>query len=113
VTPEEEPGGIIGYRLTAVEKGITSCAQGLADLRKHIDDRFEALGTRMGSLEYIRKDVYDVRHEELRAMLREEIEARKSADESNHSLAMWSLGSLITAIGLVSILIGVLRLVAS
>lgn len=111
--PEDQPGGIFAYRLDSMEKHMAAIEVMLADFRRHVDERFERTDGRIGTLEFVRKDVYDVRHEELRSMLREEIEARKLADEANHSLAMWSLGSLITVIGLVSILLGVIKVFVS
>ena len=94
--PDDTPGnGVTTYRLTQIEKRLEG-------IEAQMNARLDAVQGSIASLAFVRKDVYESEHRALADKV-----------DSAHSLAMWALGTTITIIGLVSVLIGILKLVAS
>lgn len=95
MAPEEADGPrFIAYRLEQLEKRIDS-------LQNHFDGRLDSVQGSIGTLQFLRKDVYDAAHKALEDKV-----------ESARTLSMWALGTTLTVIAALGVLTAILKLVA-
>lgn len=84
----------VGFRLQELEKRFEKMETGL-------NGRLDTIQGTIGSLAFVRKDVY----ESERDAMREKVDAARA-------LSMWALGTTLTVIATLGVLVGVLKLVA-
>ena len=94
MSPESEDGQFIAYRLAQLEKRLDG-------MQADIGHRFDSVQGTLGSLAFVRKDVYESEHKALQDKV-----------DSARAIAMWALGTTLTAVALVGTLIGVIKLLA-
>ena len=85
--PEHRDRRLADYRLQQVEQGI-------AELRRQVDEGFRTIRSDMASLGFVRADVHTVEH----ASLHTELESVTGVAEQAKAIAMWALGLLASGV---------------
>ena len=75
------------YRLKKLEEGV-------AELWRHVDSRFDGVHVAIGQLQFVRQDVYTVE----KVALKQEIDEAKDIATNAKAIAMWALGLLCSAV---------------
>ena len=94
----DDPGGVVGFRLVAVEKRLDR-------METSFNSRLDSIQGAIGTLSFVRKDVYE---SDQRAAARDMLALTEKV-ESARAIAMWALGTTLTAVALIGTLVGLLK----
>ena len=94
MSPEDEPGGVVGYRLRAVEDGMKT-------MRAEMNARFDGLQREVQNAAYVPMNLYASERE----TFRESLKALNTRVDNQRTLVMWSIGLMVTSVGVVVALV--------